>query len=282
MPAKDLTGQRFGLLTVLRPTEQRKHECVVWECRCDCGKTTMLTTNALTTGNTKSCGCYHDICGIINLAGRRFGLLTVQKMLNKKKGNQILWECLCDCGNTVEVAGASLRCGATKSCGCYRRDMRFVDLTGLKVGKLTVLKLSEVNIHHEKAWECHCDCGKTVIVRASSLKAGTTRSCGCLNEVSLEALKKEREKTLIDGTNVHALCQKTRANNTSGRIGVTFDKERAKWSARIVFKKTSYYLGRYADIQDAIRAREVAEEKLHGDFLNWYHNFFLPTIEGSR
>lgn len=34
-----------------------------------------------------------------------------------------MWECLCDCGNIVNVAGSALKNGNTKSCGCYKREM---------------------------------------------------------------------------------------------------------------------------------------------------------------
>jgi hypothetical protein len=55
---KDITGQRFGRLTVLRPTEQRRGESVVWECQCDCGNIIQTVGNNLRNGNTKSCGCW--------------------------------------------------------------------------------------------------------------------------------------------------------------------------------------------------------------------------------
>lgn len=57
---KDLTGQRFGRLTVLElagPPDGRRRSTYKWLCRCDCGKTVVLPTNALTTGKTQSCGC---------------------------------------------------------------------------------------------------------------------------------------------------------------------------------------------------------------------------------
>jgi len=55
---KDLTGKRFGklLATKIAKTNQRRLLC--WECRCDCGNTTIVTSNDLLTGNTQSCGCY--------------------------------------------------------------------------------------------------------------------------------------------------------------------------------------------------------------------------------
>ena len=59
MPAKNkLIGQRFGRLTALKDSGERKHSHVVWECICDCGKKTLVRANSLRAGRTKSCGCY--------------------------------------------------------------------------------------------------------------------------------------------------------------------------------------------------------------------------------
>ena len=56
--AIDLTGQKFRHLTAVRYTgETNKHKQRLWECLCDCGKTTVVATRALTSGNTGSCGC---------------------------------------------------------------------------------------------------------------------------------------------------------------------------------------------------------------------------------
>ena len=55
--AKDLTGQRFGTLTALRPTEKRRWGSVVWACRCDCGREVEYTRHELADGLVKSCGC---------------------------------------------------------------------------------------------------------------------------------------------------------------------------------------------------------------------------------
>lgn len=54
---EDLTGRRFGHLTVLEKTEERRWQNVWWKCQCDCGKTTLVPRHNLITGNTKSCGC---------------------------------------------------------------------------------------------------------------------------------------------------------------------------------------------------------------------------------
>lgn len=58
---KDLTGQRFGKLTVIReanklikPNGSKRRR---WLCRCDCGNEILVQHTYLTTGETKSCGC---------------------------------------------------------------------------------------------------------------------------------------------------------------------------------------------------------------------------------
>ena len=55
--AKDITGQRFSMLTVLKRAGTNKHRKALWKCKCDCGRTTVVSSVDLVTGNTKSCGC---------------------------------------------------------------------------------------------------------------------------------------------------------------------------------------------------------------------------------
>lgn len=52
--------------------------------------------------------------------------------------------------------------------------------------------------------------------------------------------------------------------------GVGYKQRKSKWYATIRFQGVSYWLGYYAKKEDAIKARKQAEEKLHGDFLEWY------------
>lgn len=52
----DLTGQRFGKLTVLAPADNIGSR-TAWLCRCDCGQERVVKTCRLRGGHTKSCGC---------------------------------------------------------------------------------------------------------------------------------------------------------------------------------------------------------------------------------
>ncbi len=54
----DLTGQRFGRLTVLRRGENSKYGGTRWVCLCDCGQETLTSSFNLRKGFARSCGCY--------------------------------------------------------------------------------------------------------------------------------------------------------------------------------------------------------------------------------
>lgn len=59
---------------------------------------------------------------------------------------------------------------------------QFIDLTGRRFVKLTVIERAEDRVSGTKPkvmWRCRCDCGKDVIVSGGALKRGTTVSCGC-------------------------------------------------------------------------------------------------------
>ena len=52
-----MIGERFGRLVVEHRVGVDPHRTILWSCRCDCGGAVTVRTDALTTGNTKSCGC---------------------------------------------------------------------------------------------------------------------------------------------------------------------------------------------------------------------------------
>ena len=73
---KDIAGQRFGRLTVLRLATVDERPAVLnagayWVCRCDCGRETVARGYALRKGQTRSCGCLQRELAIANLERRR-------------------------------------------------------------------------------------------------------------------------------------------------------------------------------------------------------------------
>lgn len=55
-----------------------------------------------------------------------------------------------------------------------------INLTGQRYGRLVVLREGPSR-HGRTAWVCLCDCGETFVAVGNSLRAGNTKSCGCLN-----------------------------------------------------------------------------------------------------
>lgn len=62
----DLTGQRFGRLTVIKragtyhPRGKKSPKEPLWLCRCDCGQEAIVIGHNLRGGHTISCGCYRS------------------------------------------------------------------------------------------------------------------------------------------------------------------------------------------------------------------------------
>lgn len=116
-----------------------------------------------------------------DLSGQRFGKLVAEYPFYD--GVRWRWHCTCDCGNAKDVIPADLKRGMVKSCGCYRKNFRKIDLSGKRFGYLTVVSVAEDdNKHHGQKWVCKCDCGNMVVVRGDGLKSGHTKSCGCTNK----------------------------------------------------------------------------------------------------
>jgi len=57
-----------------------------------------------------------------------------------------------------------------------------LNLIGQKFERLTVIEKVGINNRRCVLWKCLCDCGNFIVVISSKLRAGRTKSCGCLNK----------------------------------------------------------------------------------------------------
>lgn len=125
----DLTGYRFGKLTVVGLGE-RRGGYVMWRCKCDCGNEIETRTASLRNGHTQSCGCLHSDAaigiGLQDITGQRFGRWTVlyeNGRLKEPRGRLItLWRCRCDCGEERDLRAGTLKTGSSLSCGCFKYE----------------------------------------------------------------------------------------------------------------------------------------------------------------
>lgn len=120
---------------------------------------------------------------IDDLTGQRFGKLLVIEEAGRKK-REVLWKCLCDCGNYCYQVGHRLRKGKVHSCGCLRkspkRRVKANEIIGKTFHELTVIS----NVGKDKGgtlFLCQCSCGNTTLLHTKDIVSGNTRSCGCLS-----------------------------------------------------------------------------------------------------
>ena len=171
----NLTGRKFGKLTVIEQTKSRKPGRPMWLCQCDCGNVAVVSSTGLMKHNgTKSCGClrHKPSPTLIDLRGKTFGKLTVLQRDLTSGSSKAKWICRCECGNTISVYSDSLRAGKTRSCGCAQHELKH-DLTGMQFGHLKVIGpvKNERIKGNETRWECLCEnCGRTVQVASYWLR----------------------------------------------------------------------------------------------------------------
>ena len=123
---KDVTGKKFGRLTVLSYSHTTKRRSY-WNCKCDCGNECLRSLDNL--HDRSSCGCIrkesYKNAKSKDLTGCKFGSLTALCIDTEKKEatKRIYWKCLCnDCGKEVSIRSDILTStkNPIQSCGCKR------------------------------------------------------------------------------------------------------------------------------------------------------------------
>ena len=187
MKKANLVGQHFGKLEVVEYAGTHRGNSI-WKCKCECGNETVVPTNNLTSGNTKSCGKCVKKNKYEDLTGQTFGYWKVLG-LHEDKGYTRMWMCHCTACDKVDrpVSAKNLKSGASQSCGCTHSNKDIIKknvkdrLIGQKFNHLTVIDYAG-----KGKWKCECDCKETdkniVYVSSERLKSGHTTSCGCVSK----------------------------------------------------------------------------------------------------
>lgn len=93
MSIVDVTGQKFGKLTVLSEAFRKKN--VYWDCLCECGNKTIVIGSSLRNGHTTSCGC-GKIDGAIKTAKKMLSLdpriTSARNVFNGYKDGNLTFE----------------------------------------------------------------------------------------------------------------------------------------------------------------------------------------------
>ena len=242
---------------------------------------------------------------LIDMTGEKFGRLTVirrgEDCIESDGTKAVQWVCKCDCGNPndILVRGTSLRKGLTKSCGCLRRQQcstigqkgkgqhnssckqyNTYNLNGeygigyTNKGQEFYFDLEDYDLIKPYCW--HIDNGYVVarslnmdntIVCMHRLVMGLVQNDGLrVDHIFHNTNDNRKEKLRLVTRSQNLMNSKMFKNNTSGYKGVYYNKKKKKWDAKITINQEDINLGRYANIEDAIEARRVAEEKYFKEY----------------
>lgn len=119
----------------------------------------------------------------LNLIGKKYNMLTILKFKKNNKGTGGRYDCVCDCGKTVNLMACQVINGRNKSCGCLQKH----DVIGKKFGKLTVYSQYRRN---NRSWvNCICDCGNIAQIELYKAMTYHTKSCGCIRKTNPSSKK---------------------------------------------------------------------------------------------
>lgn len=227
-------------------------------------------------------------------------LKVIEDTGKRTKSRNKIWLCECQCGNLIEVIGHSLTTKNTRSCGCLQREISSkigkktiyninpnaykknkYDLTGeYGIGYLPdnrgefYFDLDDYDLIKDYAWNCKGDGDYNYIVtrknnkniRMHRLIMNCFDRSKDIDHINHDVHDNRKENLRICEHYKNITASKTYINNTSGKKGVYWNNSRQKWQASITYNKKTYYLGRYEKFEDAVKAREEAEEKIHQEF----------------
>ena len=229
-------------------------------------------------------------------------LTPVVELPERTKSRGKIYHCICRCGNKIDVPGASLVTNNTRSCGCLKAISS--KASGERVRKHNTYNLNDdkvgvgyttntgLEFYFDKEdydfiknynWMEKMDHGQRTGYIKMTVWDNNKPHIVYLHRFVLEKSGKNIEGKTVDHINHKPydntkdnlrICEhfenivacKTYSNNTSGRKGVYWDKQRNKWYVTITINKRTHHIGRFDDFDDAVRAREDAEKKYHGEF----------------
>lgn len=225
---KDLTGMKFGRLTVVKRVED--HICLPsgyktprWLCKCDCGnEITVIGKSLMRKNGTQSCGCFaKENMSKIKKKYNTYDLTGEYGIGYTSKGEEFYFD--------LEDYDLIKNC-----CWCLTNDgyvSTHVDRKQILFHRLIMGDKAEAidHINH-----------KLFDNRKLNLRAVTTQQ----NSMNASLSK----------------------NNTSGITGVTWHSRDKVWYARIKVDYKYIHLGYFNNFEDAIKARKEAEEKYFGEY----------------
>ena len=239
-----------------------------------------------------------------NLVGKVFGRLTVLQQAEDyiyPDGQHRLsqWLCECNCKNhsRIVVRGSHLKNGNTQSCGCLCKEnalkankkVNKYDLSGefgvvwaTNTEEEVYFDLCDAQKILEHPWHISKNGYPVTSINGKPVKLHVFLGYKYYDHINRNKLDNRtinlRKCTIQENNRNHAKAN----NNTSGFIGVGWNKQDMVWVADIWINYKHISLGRFKQKEDAIRARLQAEFECYGEFAPQRHLFEQYGIQSVQ
>lgn len=223
----------------------------------------------------------------------RLTILGVDESSKEKIPSKWKYRCQCSCGAVVSVIKKDICNNHTQSCGCLQREQ--ASKTNTKVNRIkTEGKLTKIFFYNSDNYTI-IDTFDYELVKdlcwgeSSDHYAKAYRKAPVSENIRLHRLlmspdrqhevdHKNNDRLDNRRSNLRICTRKDnsrnislRSDNTSGNIGVSFIKCVNRYEANIMVNGKHIYIGRYKNIDDAVKARQDAEIKYFGEFAPCIH-----------
>lgn len=224
---EDLTGQKFGRLTVKYQTEDyvdtKGGHYARWLCQCECGNVIKVVGSKLKRTDIKSCGCYNKETRAMR--SKKYNDYEIQEdyvIMYTSKGEPFYID-LEDFDKVKDI--------------CW-----YVNAQGYIAGLYN---------------------NKIVLIHRFILNAPDDLLVDHRNHDTTNNRRYNLRLATKAQNNINV---KLRTDSSSGVTGVNWNKESNQWVVRISVNNKRIYLGRYNNFDDAVEARKQAEEKYFGEW----------------
>lgn len=238
---KDLTGQKFGRLTVIERAvdyiQSNGRHRKQWLCKCDCGNQKIVRDENLISKNTQSCGCLQK-----EIASQQFAKCNKYDLTTHDYGvgyTENREKFLFDLEDYDKIKGYYW--GKDKNGYFYTNIYNPKDGTN---NKLFIHRLI-MNVNNDISWKERIIDHISGKQKRYDNRKSNLRICTIQENVINSSIAK---------------------NNTSGVTGVFWNKRLHKWEANICINRERIRLGFFNDFNDAVKARKEAENKYFGEF----------------
>ena len=239
----DLTGQRFGRLTVVERAESHRKPngslVTMWKCKCDCGNEKVISAVDLKVGNTKSCGCLKSEMAS-KLAQKYF---TGDLRVDNRKYNT--FDLSKDYGIGYTIKGEKYIFDK-EDYELIKNYCWYINDSGYLVAH--VVNSNKRIRFHRLIMDC------------------ISNHDVLIDHINHDRLDNRKNNLRMVSYHQNAMNMKRKESNTSGVTGVSWDKEKRKWCATITYNYKTIFLGYYSDFNEAVEARKQAEQKYFGEF----------------